>query len=170
MSTHTERFFSRKSSGRYGQGIRLNQVNFMDASFGGIAGAPGVYNIKAHARPDDRHPAGPPARPRRAVRPLPLPGAPPGGPRRAALDPRPAHPDRDAPPRVLAGILQARSPAAGLGPPPEALADGGRRAALRSARHPSDPGGDRGLRGAQVLDGVAPVRARSARRRGPRGP
>ncbi len=44
MSTHTERFFSRKSSGRYGHGIRLNQVNFMDASFGGLAGAPGVYN------------------------------------------------------------------------------------------------------------------------------
>ena len=34
MSTHTERFFSRKSSGRYGQGIRLNQVNFMDPSLG----------------------------------------------------------------------------------------------------------------------------------------
>src|SRR5215470_10734855 len=29
MSTQTERFFSRKSSGRYGHGIRLNQVNFM---------------------------------------------------------------------------------------------------------------------------------------------
>ena len=29
MSTHTERCFSRKSSGRYGHGIRLNQVNFM---------------------------------------------------------------------------------------------------------------------------------------------
>src|SRR5690242_9218708 len=34
MSTQTERFFSRKSSGRYGQGIRLNQVNRMDASLG----------------------------------------------------------------------------------------------------------------------------------------
>src|SRR2546425_10058416 len=32
MSTHTERCFSRKSSGRYGHGIRLNQVNFMRAS------------------------------------------------------------------------------------------------------------------------------------------
>src|SRR5215472_19376730 len=29
MSTQTERFFSRKSSGRYGHGIRSNQVNFM---------------------------------------------------------------------------------------------------------------------------------------------
>ena len=29
MSTHTDRFFSRKSSGRYGHGIRLNQVNFI---------------------------------------------------------------------------------------------------------------------------------------------
>ena len=29
MSTQTERFFSRKSSGKYGHGIRLNQVNRM---------------------------------------------------------------------------------------------------------------------------------------------
>src|SRR5437879_4323903 len=28
MSTHTDRCFSRKSSGRCGHGIRLNQVNF----------------------------------------------------------------------------------------------------------------------------------------------
>src|SRR5262249_50447045 len=45
MSTQTERFFSRKSSGRYGQGIRLNQVNRMDASLGWVPlRAPGVYN------------------------------------------------------------------------------------------------------------------------------
>ena len=29
MSTQTDRYSSRKSSGRYGQGIRLNQVNFI---------------------------------------------------------------------------------------------------------------------------------------------
>src|SRR4029077_13209861 len=29
ISTQTERFFSRKSSGRYGHGIKLNQVNFI---------------------------------------------------------------------------------------------------------------------------------------------
>jgi hypothetical protein len=32
MSTQTERFFSRKSFGRYGHGMRLNQVNFMALS------------------------------------------------------------------------------------------------------------------------------------------
>src|SRR2546425_1077378 len=32
MSTHTERCVSRKSSGRYGHGIRLNQVNFIAAA------------------------------------------------------------------------------------------------------------------------------------------
>src|SRR6266699_1773437 len=32
MSTHTERCFSRKSSGRYGHGIRLNQVNRISPS------------------------------------------------------------------------------------------------------------------------------------------
>src|ERR1041385_9260955 len=31
MSTQIKRFFSRKSSARYGQGMRLNQVNFMAA-------------------------------------------------------------------------------------------------------------------------------------------
>src|SRR5437764_12743295 len=31
MSTHTDRCFSRKSSGRYGHGIRLNHTNFMTA-------------------------------------------------------------------------------------------------------------------------------------------
>jgi hypothetical protein len=32
MSTHTERCFCRKSAGRWGQGIRLNQVNFIGFS------------------------------------------------------------------------------------------------------------------------------------------
>src|SRR6267143_67475 len=32
MSTHTERCVSRKSSGRYGHGMRLNQVNFIAAA------------------------------------------------------------------------------------------------------------------------------------------
>src|SRR5262252_4798452 len=32
MSTHTDRCFCRKSGGRWGQGIRLNQVNFMSTS------------------------------------------------------------------------------------------------------------------------------------------
>src|SRR5262249_22192865 len=53
MSTHTERCVSRKSSGRYGQGIRLNQVNFMalvvlppPAPCAG-AGAAGAYAARA---------------------------------------------------------------------------------------------------------------------------
>ena len=32
MSTQTEWFFSRKSSGRCGHGIRLNHVNFIESS------------------------------------------------------------------------------------------------------------------------------------------
>src|SRR5689334_6282978 len=168
MSTHTERFFSRKSSGRYGHGIRLNQVNFIDASFGGLP-APGMYNISLHARARDRPPAGPPTRPGRAVRSLPLPGAAPDRPRAPAGHPRPADSHRDPAPRLLAGVLRPRSAPSRLGPPAQALADdrGGPR--LRRPRHPPDPGGDRGLRGAQVPHGVATVRARSPGSRGPRG-
>src|SRR5262245_5427474 len=40
MSTHTERLRSRKSSGRYGHGIRLNHVNFMSRSWS----APGDHH------------------------------------------------------------------------------------------------------------------------------
>src|SRR6266849_8205513 len=35
MSTHTERYVCRKSSGRYGHGIRLNQVNFIEVPSAG---------------------------------------------------------------------------------------------------------------------------------------
>src|SRR5229473_7560292 len=80
--------------------------------------------------------------------------APPGPPG----DPRSAHSDRDAPLRVLAGVLRPEDRAARSSAAREARAPGGPRAALRGAGHSPDPGGHRGLRGPEVPGGVETVR------------
>src|SRR2546422_1676886 len=49
MSTHTERFCCRKSSGRYGHGIRLNQVNRMAASSGHLDASAALCQRAAEA-------------------------------------------------------------------------------------------------------------------------
>src|SRR5262245_64167075 len=51
MSTQTERYFRRKSSGRCGHGIRLNQVNFMASppSGGGMLRAVSRFGLLALA-------------------------------------------------------------------------------------------------------------------------
>src|SRR5258705_6154047 len=47
MSTHTDRCFARKSSGRYGHGIKLNHVNFIDASLNRVSSLEWPYRVSS---------------------------------------------------------------------------------------------------------------------------